>query len=692
MSHALFLVAALSAPVALALWSWRIERRAEGVRRPSLFAFGQRAQWAGMLAFVLWAPTVMGFRGPRFSHLFTDLGELLVHAPWAGAAIVGPPLLVVALVGLLAHDIARRAGLSDWSWAMAWSDAFTLVGGGVSAFTLFFSGIGGIVTGQFRIGLVAVLGSLVVAGAVGGLRRKASGLVPQAITRGPLRDRVFALAEHAGVKLSQLYVVPFRRFRLANAFAVQGRMVWLTDHLLTHLDRDEVDAVLLHELAHLSRNDPARISRMLLLVGVATGLALAAGGWAAFAPVLPLALLAHLAYLRRIEHATDARAISLGARPDALVAGLARLGRLSNIPPRWSAAQEWWLTHPSLERRARHIAVAAGLEAGAFLRIALDPPADVSPYGVPDEAAAPRAFNSEFRRRALGRVGWSLVLVSVLVPSGVIAALGVAASNGIEIPRLAALALATAGAFLTWLAVMPVLAYGPMWTLRRALAERLDAAATTANGERFFVGLSPGAEPRFFEGFAQWDAGFLDLAAGAAVYSGEEGLFSIAPADVREVRADHRLPGWMRIPTIRIEWARDDGRSGTFGLVPLGGSHPYATHAEAQRLLAALERWRRGGASSAAPGLGAPPTEVVTGTSPRALIQRPAIVLTWTLQVLLAFAASLVFGLPAGFFRAGAIDVAIAAIAMQVLVMLPILRYREPDPGRVAEGAVRQAA
>jgi len=707
MSQILILAAAFLAPTALALWAHRVEVRASAKRAPSLFAFAQRAQWAGVLAFVLWVPAILGFHGPRFGSLFTDLGELLVHTPWAGAAIVGPPLLVTALVGLLAHDIALRARLTDWTWRLAWGDAFTLVGGGVSAFTLFFSGIGGIATGQTRIGIVAVLAALVVATAVGGLRRKASGLIPQAITRGALRDRVFALADRAGVRLSQLYVVPFRRFRLANAFAVQGRVVWLTDHLLTHLGRDEVDAVLLHELAHLGRNDPVRISRVLLLVGAGTGVALAFGGWAALVPALPVALLIHLAVLRRIEYATDARAVALGARPEALVTGLARLARLSGVPPRWSMAREWWLTHPSLERRALRVAAAAGADPDAFLALAFDPPEAADPWGVPDEAAAPRAFSSEFRRGALGRAGWALVFVSVLVPAVVIAALRLAATHGFEVPRLAGLLLATAAAFATWLAAIPILSHGPMRMLRRAIEARLavpaggtaagsldgSGHATRSESARFFVGLSPGAEPRFFEGFAEWDAGGFDLAPGAATYAGEEARFSLTPSEVRDVRPDGRLPGWMRIPTIRVDWARGDGLSGTFGLVPVGASHPFAVQAEARRLRAALDAWRSG-SDRAGAGLrfGPPPTEAVTGTSPRALVQPPAIVLTWILQVLLAFASSLAFGFPAGFTGAGAIDVACAAIVTQVLVMLPFLRYREPVPAPAEEPRTRIAA
>ena len=66
---------------------------------------------------------------------------------------------------------------------------------------------------------------------------KRFGLEPHAVSHGALRDRLFALAAKAGTTLQQLYVMPTRRSRMANAFAVQGGVVMLTDWLLENLDR-----------------------------------------------------------------------------------------------------------------------------------------------------------------------------------------------------------------------------------------------------------------------------------------------------------------------------------------------------------------------------------------------------------------------------------------------------------------------
>jgi len=48
-------------------------------------------------------------------------------------------------------------------------------------------------------------------------RRMAETFTPHALSVGELRDRAFAIAEKAGVKLSQIFVYSIARWRLANA-------------------------------------------------------------------------------------------------------------------------------------------------------------------------------------------------------------------------------------------------------------------------------------------------------------------------------------------------------------------------------------------------------------------------------------------------------------------------------------------
>src|SRR5262249_17001299 len=90
----------------------------------------------------------------------------------------------------------------------------------------------------------------------------------EALTSGELRDRLFALAAAAKVRLRQVYVLPMRRARIANAFAVRRDVVLVTDHLLENLSRREVDAVLAHEISHLRHGHPQKLA--FALVGAVT--------------------------------------------------------------------------------------------------------------------------------------------------------------------------------------------------------------------------------------------------------------------------------------------------------------------------------------------------------------------------------------------------------------------------------------
>ena len=76
------------------------------------------------------------------------------------------------------------------------------------------------------------------------------------LDNGVLRDRVFELARLAGVKVNQVYLWQTKDDRSANAAAVVGNKVLLTDYLLQNLSKRQVDYVVAHELAHLRHRHP----------------------------------------------------------------------------------------------------------------------------------------------------------------------------------------------------------------------------------------------------------------------------------------------------------------------------------------------------------------------------------------------------------------------------------------------------
>ena len=85
---------------------------------------------------------------------------------------------------------------------------------------------------------------------------KISGVAPEALTTGELRDRVFEMAKRATVQIKQVFVVSAGRMQIANAYATGAQTVMFTDYLLQRLNKREVDAIAGHELSHLRHGHP----------------------------------------------------------------------------------------------------------------------------------------------------------------------------------------------------------------------------------------------------------------------------------------------------------------------------------------------------------------------------------------------------------------------------------------------------
>ena len=102
-------------------------------------------------------------------------------------------------------------------------------------------------------------------------------------------------------------------FRTANGLrvpvALSGRKIRVPPSSIEDLPQDQLDAVLLHEIAHVERRDPEWIDAARIVAAIA--------GWQ------PLNRRVFDALERDAELAADARAIRMGARPASLVAALA---------------------------------------------------------------------------------------------------------------------------------------------------------------------------------------------------------------------------------------------------------------------------------------------------------------------------------------------------------------------------------
>ena len=236
--------------------------------------------------------------------------------------------------------------------------------------------------------------------------QKVTNREPHALTTGELRDRAFAFAEKAGVKLKQVYVLPTRKARMANACASQGNNILLTDYLLEHLSKGEVDAVLAHELAHLKQRHPGLLL-LTLIAGMATAGVLTGRLDSLFhslpeGSLLPVTILAGLAVFhlvaRRFERRADTAAVQLTNDPEALIRALAKITTLNRFPIHWGKLQGKLLTHPSTLQRARTLARQAEIPEERLTQILSSSEEPLDRYPVPPTSTPEgKAFSTTFK-------------------------------------------------------------------------------------------------------------------------------------------------------------------------------------------------------------------------------------------------------------------------------------------------------
>ncbi len=208
---------------------------------------------------------------------------------------------------------------------------------------------------------------------------------------GPLRERLIALADRAGVPVVGVWIADqSRTSRTANAAVVglgRTRRILLFDTLLADFPPEEIQSVLAHELGHHVHGD---IRRGLIVQGVLTlvtfavaDVALRSGArwWGlsssadpAGLPWLGLVVLVlgvvampiGNAFSRRIERQADDFALGATADPDAFVGAMERLAMLNLAERRPHPVKEFMLySHPAIHRRiaraiSRKVVRAAG--------------------------------------------------------------------------------------------------------------------------------------------------------------------------------------------------------------------------------------------------------------------------------------------------------------------------------------------
>lgn len=537
---------------------------------------------------------------------------------------------------------------------------------------------------------------------------RSTRMIPQAVTLGELRDRIFEMARKVRVKLQQIYILPASRMRMANAFATAGNNVVLTDYLLAHLSRREVEAVVAHEVAHLRYRHPRILSIAVFgivfawLLGSAVFDAVGPMAWSWFGPfhgfdltidLLPLLLLAGLLPLRllmrRFERSADAYAAMLTGDAEGMISALGKLARLSLLPMRWT----WWedrvSTHPSMIRRGEALALRFGLSYDRMERLLRGEaglPEDR--YELPDAMSPDGVFTTEHKTRASLAVLWAVL--GVTSGTGVLASwwvhragLGIGESWWIY-------GLALVGGWAALVLLLNVLGPRGEEDLARKLAARFEREGLAPEAGAF-VGFSPDDSPRLYEGYGVWDVGFLHAGRDGLVYLGDQTRFRLGHGQVAAVREGPGTPSWWRVGSVYVDWRSAEGWTRTFHLRGRGRTllgMRRSTKLLAERLSAWLQSPEGSPELPAALSELPPPVVAkVTGLFPReALRPRNLLVVCWLIFVVTLLASLLVEN------AEGALTALVLALAVYFAQIAPYFFTESPKKRAARAGEEERRA
>lgn len=196
------------------------------------------------------------------------------------------------------------------------------------------------------------------------------------LTKKEILQEVYTLARRLEVEISEIYVLQRKKIKVANAFQVGIRpkyfSVFVSDYLLENFTKEEVNAVIAHELAHARERHLLKI--LVLLVPYILFLvnlyaySIVIRDWTpghfwmevATLMIIVLIIIAFPSYLisaihRRFELKADSLAVYALGDSKPVVSALGKLAELNLFPKKLSRIAESLAYHPSIETRIRKI-------------------------------------------------------------------------------------------------------------------------------------------------------------------------------------------------------------------------------------------------------------------------------------------------------------------------------------------------
>ena len=599
--YAVILALVLLVPIVLFGWLSRKALSADTADKAVVwFSYIRSLNWILNGTLLAWWIALDDFHVDQILRLLasaTRFEPFAVHPFFLEAASWIPPALIWLLCCRISHPVQQQLRGLRWTKRELTLQAVYSILARLFPLAMFLTGLRVIATDGFRTALLWWAAAFVLRIVAAQALLRHTGMLPQALSSGDLRDRAFAMAERVGVKLQQVYLIPSGKGQIANAFARTGNTISFTDFLLKRLSQREADYVLAHELSHLRLKHPAKLGYA-FLGGIFLGI-LASGYAAAYFHdsvaaryVLIFLIISLFPYVfsRRFEYAADAGAVAATHDPRAAISALFKISELNMMPIHWSHWREKWLTHPSSLRRARAIARKAGIPFEEIPVIAREGAAETQSYAIPATGGPVGKVHSSQQTRSLA-LKLSLILIALLafLPSLI-------SLVAVHVPSLAKWVVFASAIPLTFCAFLIFVNYSPRFvrsTMASSLSHKLAAEGIqTKSWNGIFVSLSPAAVPRFYDGSANWDIGYLFFYSDRICYWGEEAKFALRPQQITAIKLAEGMPGLLPTKRIYIAWKDEErGTCGVFNLARGRSSSILQGNRQTLELTQRLQAW-----------------------------------------------------------------------------------------------------
>jgi Zn-dependent protease with chaperone function len=711
-------------PVSITLWMRRSALLA-GRTDPmaAWFSFFRTFNFLVTGSMVLWVTSGLGARQSLYQFVgilnFPEWQQITLHV----LISVGPAFLVYLLCIAVSYPVNVRLRGRDVSLREFLSQHATMIGAQAVPLMFFLAGLE-IMTQHRQASVILMVVAFIAFQFFRHLKMRVLKVLPQPLTTGELRDRVFALAGRLGVQVSQVFVLPAGKGQVANAFAARNKIVMFTDYLLQHLSKREVDAVAAHELGHLRHKHPVKLTAtffaamflpsyfplvwgiLMSPLSMVLGLVrLGYGGdlnllskinsgvqafekWPQHDFVLVMLGLAGFYFLsRHFEYVADATAVRLTGDPEAQIMGLLKVHHLNRTPIQWSKASGSWLTHPSTVRRAERIAAAGGMSSARVHEILQEyeqqsrsgqrqDPA-LEHYSIP-AASDPERIHSTARKALNTQLrSWLLLCLYVAFP-----ALSLVLIGRLNIPYFyldfAYLSgLVASAALLNLVSVW--LGESVHAGERRRLAERFRREGLPVGGaEDLLVGFAPAPYPRLYGARYHWDGGFLVLAGDRLQFVGEQVKFALAAGEIEGIVIGQGGPSWWKFERIYVRWkSAANPEAGIFNLYLLEPGSMWTRRSRMRQLYNRLQAWRTGSQAEPAraglAGLESPKIGQVTCVSPKRLGKLGLNLKLLGFPLALAVAAGILFHINTSYL-------CFAVVILRLIQLVPYWRYRDRTP------------